>query len=642
MKMFQFLLILFFLSCNSQRQEIELALKAAEENRGEIEAVLHHYAEEDKDPLKLEAAQYLIRYMPYHFSYGEEIKDYYHAVDSVIALSDDKLEQERQIKALHRFYNDRYRRYQDIKVVRADFLIKSIDKAFEQWQHGKWAAHLNFDEFCEYLLPYKCFEGQPLDDWRTTYYDVCKGNIDMGYLCDDYEQSSFFAAMEVNQQMKEVTRQSFGLLTTLPIYDPRVINKLPYAHCSTYCTSCVQIMRSKGIPVAYDFTPHWSNRQNGHSWNTVYTSRFGNLEFAPHETDPGTVHYPFLKMPKIFRSVYKPNEELLDLAAKKYIPQEMKDIFIRDVSTEYMPTVDVKIRSTLTFKDRQHPFIAVYDCNDWTPVYWGKVSKRNVTFERMGLNTLYMGLTYDSNGNYIPISEPFIVTLSKEIEFITLDTTSYRTLKLARKFPQGDNIFSINKLTSKGTFEVADNKEFRQAKKIAELPEWNLTNGSVALQENAAYRYWRFKSSDTNRCDMAELYFYNLHDSIISTDIINCGKVLPDNDWQASNISDGDQLSNFSVKGDDYWVGFDFGKPVHLSKISYIRRCDGNSVQPGLEYSLYYWNNKRWRLIGTKIANDVFVEFENVPRKALLAIKCSQGEEQRIFICDENNKISWY
>ena len=101
------------------------------------------------------------------------------------------------------------------------------------------------------------------------------------------------------------------------------------------------------------------------------------------------------------------------------------------------------------------------------------------------------------------------------------------------------------------------------------------------------------------------------------------------------------KATNFSAKGED-WVGFDFCRPVNISKISYIRRCDGNSIQPGLEYSLYYWDNNNWQLINTKIANDVFIEFENVPQKALLAIKCSQGKQQRIFVCDEDNKIDWY
>ena len=43
-------------------------------------------------------------------------------------------------------------------------------------------------------------------------------------------------------------------------------------------------------------------------------TRFGNLEFAPHTTDPGTVHYPLFEVPKIFRNVYKPNEEYLKIA----------------------------------------------------------------------------------------------------------------------------------------------------------------------------------------------------------------------------------------------------------------------------------------------------------------------------------------
>ena len=74
--------------------------------------------------------------MPYHFSYGEEIKNYYRAVDSVIALSEDKLEQEKLIKALQPTYENYYRRYRDIKIINADFLIRSIDTAFEHGDKG--------------------------------------------------------------------------------------------------------------------------------------------------------------------------------------------------------------------------------------------------------------------------------------------------------------------------------------------------------------------------------------------------------------------------------------------------------------------------------------------------------------------------
>ena len=632
-----FYLMLF--ACGLQITDVEYALREAGENRGELEAVLSHYAKLD-DRQKLEAAQYLIRYMPYHTSYDKGIEDYYHAIDSVVALSEDKLEQEKHIESLRLRFESKYKQKRDIEVITSEFLIQSIDEAFKQWRECEWAEHLDFEQFCEYLLPYKCFEGQPLTEWRNAYYDICKGDIDLAYLCDEYKRNPIFAATEVNNQMKN-TPQSFGLLKTLPIYDPDIILKLPFSNCATYCLGAVLIMRSKGIPVAYDFTPNWSTGNNGHSWNTVYTTRFGNLEFAPHTTDPGTVHYPYLKVPKIFRNVYKPNEEYLKIATEKYIPPKLRNMFIRDVTAEYMPTIDIRIPLQESLKSGQSPFIAIYDGNNWTPVYWGKIAGSHVVFERMGLNTCYIALAYDSNGNSIPISKPFLASASKHIQFIEPDTSAFRTIRLNRKYPLGDNVFSIRKKITGGIIETSENREFDHTKKIAELPQGNLTNGTVFLDKNAEYRYWRFTSSDTSQCDMAEIYFYDEHDSIIQGNIIKCTNSIFDKSNNAANIADGDQLTNFSAKGED-WVGFDFCRPVNISKISYIRRCDGNSIQPGLEYSLYYWDNNNWQLINTKIANDVFIEFENVPQKALLAIKCSQGKQQRIFVCDEDNKIDWY
>ena len=626
-------------ACGLQITDVEYALREAGENRGELEAVLSHYAKLD-DRQKLEAAQYLIRYMPYHTSYDKGIEDYYHAIDSVVALSEDKLEQEKHIESLRLRFESKYKQKRDIEVITSEFLIQSIDEAFKQWRECEWAEHLDFEQFCEYLLPYKCFEGQPLTEWRNAYYDICKGDIDLAYLCDEYKRNPIFAATEVNNQMKN-TPQSFGLLKTLPIYDPDIILKLPFSNCATYCLGAVLIMRSKGIPVAYDFTPNWSTGNNGHSWNTVYTTRFGNLEFAPHTTDPGTVHYPYLKVPKIFRNVYKPNEEYLKIATEKYIPPKLRNMFIRDVTAEYMPTIDIRISLQESLKSGQSPFIAIYDGNNWTPVYWGKIAGSHVVFERMGLNTYYIALAYDSNGNAIPISKPFLASASKHIQFIEPDTSAFRTIRLNRKYPLGDNVFSIRKKITGGIIETSENREFDHTKKIAELPQGNLTNGTVFLDKNAEYRYWRFTSSDTSQCDMAEIYFYDEHDSIIQGNIIKCTNSIFDKSNNAANIADGDQLTNFSAKGED-WVGFDFCRPVNISKISYIRRCDGNSIQPGLEYSLYYWDNNNWQLINTKIANDVFIEFENVPQKALLAIKCSQGKQQRIFVCDEDNKIDWY
>lgn len=635
---------LLLASCDPESREINAALEMAGENRPELEHVLSYYTSQDDDPEKLHAAKYLIRYLPYHRSYGAEISAYYDAVDSVVARYPEREDQEEHIRELEPAYRPKYRLYRDIDIVTADFLIENIDTAFEQWRNGAWAGHLTFDEFCEILLPYKCFEGQPLEDWRAACKGVCEGDLERFGLCDDYHQNAYIAATEVNRRMKEVTPQKFGRMSTLPIFRPTTVMNLPCAYCPTYCKSCVLLMRSKGIPVCYDFIPQWSNRHKGHSWNTVYTPRFGYLEFSPHETDPGTVHYPHLKMPKIFRVVYKPDEGYMKLKRTGFVPQELDNAFVKDVTASYMPVADVTLPIFRRLRKGQHPYIAVYNSFDWSPVYWGTSSGKKAHFEDMGLNTVYMALTYDSDGRYIPISKPFLLDQRGRIQYIELDTTSCHSLRLKRKFPQGDNIFAINEVLQKGRIEAADNGTFRNAETVATLPEWQLTNGSVTPLTDKAYRYWRFRSSDDRRCDMAELYFYDQTGSLLRAEVIDCGRRIPENPGcRATDIYDGDLISYFSAQGDDYWVGFDFGKPVTVSHISYIRRGDGNSIQPGLQYSLYFWNNEAWQLIGSKQAEDVYIDFDRVPRRALLSIKCSEGEEQRIFLHDENTaEISWF
>ena len=62
---------------------LEQALELAGSNRCELEKVLEHYAD---DSLKLEAAKFLIRNMPGHYSYVDTatINKYAFAVVSVV------------------------------------------------------------------------------------------------------------------------------------------------------------------------------------------------------------------------------------------------------------------------------------------------------------------------------------------------------------------------------------------------------------------------------------------------------------------------------------------------------------------------------------------------------------------------------
>ena len=159
--------ILLLTCCSRESASLRYALRQAGDNRSELEAVLTHYSNE---PEKLDAARYLISNLPAHYSYeGDSIHEYYDYAARI--LSDTLLTPEQQRDTLlyvseRDFQNVATQTIPDACIITADYLIKNIDMAYAQWKTCPWARQLTFDEFCEWLLPYKIKELQSLDSWR--------------------------------------------------------------------------------------------------------------------------------------------------------------------------------------------------------------------------------------------------------------------------------------------------------------------------------------------------------------------------------------------------------------------------------------------------------------------------------------------
>ena len=71
-------------ACDDGLPTVKRALEMAGDNRPELEKVLEHYRQDPADSLKYRAAEYLIRYMPYHTSYPA--KPYYAYCDALDSL----------------------------------------------------------------------------------------------------------------------------------------------------------------------------------------------------------------------------------------------------------------------------------------------------------------------------------------------------------------------------------------------------------------------------------------------------------------------------------------------------------------------------------------------------------------------------
>lgn len=633
-------------ACSPYDAGVRRALAYAGENRGELERTIEHYSADPADSLKLKAALYLVRHMPYHISYpAGPYNAYCDALDSLFSTPTAGEELLDRANAVAARFEPSLKLEYDIRVITADYLIRNIDHAFRQWETSDYLRHLRFEEFCEYVLPYKCAEKQPLDTWKTDWVDYGRDELDHIAQIEEYRYNARRAAEAVNFQFKDsirMQRQSRARL--VEVLRLNTLARMPYGECLDRARFGVLNCRSKGIPVAFDFTPNWPDRAGSHHWNNILATKRRNIDYEPFRSYPGSFHYADNGLAKVFRETYAPHPLLLEaFEAEGSLPHSLGRMFMRDVTDEYGRTVDITVSLFRERPDTKYAYLAVFDNNRWVPVDIARIRRHKASFSRIGRGILYLVVTF-RDGDITPVSEPFIVDTRGRTVRPRIDTARCQRIRLHRKFPAFTHIYNIRKFLHNGKLEASDRADFADAKTVAEFPEWNLLSGEEATTDTLPHRYWRLMASKSPYSDFAELYFYEkgtgkrIEGRLVFPDV----KVRDPRYDTPAHISDGDPLSYMTVLGTTRWVGFDFGRPVAVDTIAYIRRGDGNAICPGDEYELYYWADNAWKLHQHKRAERVYLDFDRVPAGGLYYIKgLSRGEQNRVFVY-ENDEAVWY
>lgn len=629
-------------SCSIIDSELEQALSYSKKNRIEMEKVLNYYRNVKPDSLKLEAAKYLIINMPRHFSYDIHAQEYYDGIDSILNIIVDKDSIVKKIEDYSDICKDKINITEDIKCIKSEYLIQNIERSFELWE-TPWAKHLDFEEFCEYLLPYKLIYYQSIDCWKDSLFSCCSKSLNRIDLCQDFKYSSVAAASIVNDELKEAKKEINILdISALPIRNSRILMKLPFGSCFDYSLLAAMLMRSKGIPVAIDFTPQWPDRRSSHTWNVVLSSnRSKNVSFAGVRNNPDKDFFSDSKMSKVFRYTFTANKDLIEMNSQTLnVPDIFKNIFIKDVTEEYIKTVDVTIPVKC---DSDYAYLCTFDNNEWRPVCWGKIRRNMASFIKIGRNIVYLPVIY-SNNKMNPIGSAFLLDEKGVVKPVINNVIQKESITVNRKFPLFKHVYAIKWRLMRGKIQAANKPNFEDSVTISILPEWDFTSGNIIIDADRKYRYFRFMSSLNWDCDMAELFFYEKDSNVavksersFVSDKYNKISYLINNP-----VEDRDLLTYFSSFGNSQWIAFDFGRPINLGKIQYIRRGDGNAICPGDIYELYFWNNDNWTLIEKQKSIGVELIFYNVPRNSLLYIKNStKGFDNRIFFYREKEMV-WY
>lgn len=659
----------------SESTDKEMALntsKLSERNGQQLNKAIIHYSKYPGDSLKLRALKFLIRRMKTSYTiYSPSLNAYTNFLNT-INIEDSKrnvtADQSVNLEIRNSNLRKQLQSYEDTLTpvdlnteiqhdydfVSAELLIDNIDYAFKAWSLP-WAKHYDFDEFCNYILPYR-FGREELSIWRSYFFNHLQWVIDSAGDTSDpiavckYLNSWIFNDLIGYFPMLNGLKGSTSLKNLF-------IGKI-YGNCYDQAGFIVSVLRSVGIPATMAYIPSWGCRSAGHVFPVVMDSSHQWLDYQGNNRLPG--HKKFTtRAPKVF----------IEAANSSPPPEFANEIFQRlpflegmtDFTSSLFPTVDISIQDDKQIEKTKPAFICVFNNFDWVPIDYAKIDKGKVIFRNMGTGMAYLPVFFENN-KMIPISNPILVDSSGSIselshgqKNISFTFTRKYPLFSFNTFPSGDNIG--------GVFQVSNDEHFKEATTIYKIIDTPSRSTATIKVPTVTGRYVRYIFPVVDRPikdGPAHIGFWNeenkklipLNGKHVSSKLLSMNNV--------ENVFDNDLLTSVRVckpipgqptaidgilcnvyPKDRIWIGMDLGSEKEISYITFCPKNDKNQIYKGMLYELFYWNDK-WTSLGKKQSEDNFITFQNIPEDNLLLLRnLSEGKEERICTIKNNNLLWW-
>lgn len=247
-------------------------------------------------------------------------------------------------KVLSKYPNAIFEVNMDLQTITAKQLIDNIDLAFYSWNRVPWAKHYTFEQFCEYVLPYRCMD-EPFDNWRL---QLLARN---SWLIDSLKNRDVVNAVS---QLNRTIYINFNNAMRLPFsMNYSQLIKTYRGRCVEQCNYAIMNMRAIGIPVCLDFFPTYG-RGTGHTWNAVIDSTSKTVDFLGTYSNPH--NHSLIEAPsKIYRRTYSIQRKTIVyfFQEKEPIPEFFKQHNFVDVTSQYtMPIANITVYfKNFTFKE---------------------------------------------------------------------------------------------------------------------------------------------------------------------------------------------------------------------------------------------------------------------------------------------------
>ncbi len=419
-KLYLLILLIFSLfsltGCiSSTERVINHITSDAGENGNEIRKAYEHFKLKG-DPLQMEALLFLLENMDFH-NYSEialfdsnKVK-----IEFSVHEFEDYSAARTELDSLNSIFGDLTwrsdNRYNDLETISSDLLISTIELAFEAWRNKPWSLKYSFEDFKEYILPYRG-SNEPLSSWRPYFLKVFE---DLSQKLDD-KSDPLEAASVINDSLKKLFTfdPKFYLNPTDQGLEQMLENKL--GRCEDMTNFAIYALRANGIAVSSDYTPYWADSGNNHAWNVIILPDGSSVPFMGCEADPGNYSLRN-RMAKAYRKTYsiQPNPLLENQIPATAIPPWLGIQNYIDVTGQYTRVCDVEISIAHKLPDScSFSYICVFNSGEWEAINYSEIVNNKVVFHAMGNNLCYLPATYD-NGVLSPIGAPFIVSGENEI-----------------------------------------------------------------------------------------------------------------------------------------------------------------------------------------------------------------------------------
>lgn len=660
--------------------------KQTQGNRWELYRTLAYYKYIELDTLKYAAACFLIENMPYHHSRARIYRDndtleqwrnetdsiYYSIVQGVKV---DKLPWDslRQIKKARREMIEAdtlpdpiidYNMLCDITELDFKFLTDHIDNAFRVWHESPFARNLTFDEFKEYILPYRCVEGYGFSETGKIYHDLFAKYVMADSTADLRTTIEYYnAAINNLRDMNGKTHRT----RLAGLYD---LYSRDFHDCVDVASYGCNILRACGVPVVVEHNICYRSLSGRHYHCSVYNDSTDTWQtFNPESSLPGDGDWAFAETANVYRSTYAAQKDTPHFlkAEGEHVPSVLNDPCMKDVTAYLAKTVSI----TLPFSENTRcnlAYLATYS-RDWQgsiPVTWGVIdrSRGEVTFNHAMPGLLYFPIYYPDE-SYHTFGQPFYIEMEdsvpviREIPYIDRADASRTSITLTRKYPRKPNMERVAEELIGGRFIGSRKGDFSDGVTLLEITETpQPAMLTYPLSNVGRYKSYRFQAAEEHPHAHISMLEWLTPESYGYANTMPAMRrhILSPSDTMAVNgekhlvrVMDAEKWEDMSWKAEydgnmqtapspyrdiTLWLK----EPQVVTHVRFSPKNADNGIHAGDEYELRYWDDG-WLSCGTAKAEYEYVEFEDVPRGRLYwLVNLSQGKEEMPFVLDEQGR----